>query len=615
MTDPIVQRGIAHAEAMATLDRVCAEPTVIHLVSAYRRFDELAAAIPHAALKMACLSTFTAEPLTPAIRLASLRAGIRTDIWTAPFGQVVPTLIDADKGLGRFAPDVVLVAARLADVVPDLYDGLLNNEAPTAQKVADYLDQLSAGIAAFRQRSQATLLIQDFERPCFLVAGLNETDSAGSQIDIWQSANRRLQDVATVSGNCYVMGYDALVAHHGSASWIDPRTELYGRIPIAAKHYWDYGQFVVRYLRPLAGKTRKVIILDADNTLWGGILGDDGIDGIKLGSDFPGSAFVRFQRRLLALQQRGIILCIASKNEPGSVENVVNSHPEMVLRPDHIACMRVSWSPKPDAVRDIAETLNLSPDSFVFIDDSPVECAMMRETLPEVMTIQLPDDPARYADVIASLEGFDQFTLSEEDKQRGAMYKAEADRKQLASAAVDLPSFYRGLKMRLSIGINDERFVARAAQMTQRTNQFNMHTIRCSEDDIRAQMRAADSEVLTLSLSDRFGDSGVVGLAVVEKSANRWLLHMLLMSCRVLGRTVESAFVAWISKRALDAGAVELRGVFVPTVKNAPFADFYHRCGFEPTTTDTDAVLWVLKLISADTTIPDWFDIEPAPST
>lgn len=609
MTDPIPQRGLTHAEAIGRLDRVCAEPTVVGVHSAYREYDALSAAIPHATMKLACLSTFTATPMTPAIRLAALRAGIHADVWMAPFGQVATTLIDAKAGLDAFAPDVVLVATRLADVVPDLYDGIMGDAIPAARMVADYLAQLGAGVAAFRQRSQATLLLQDFERPGFLVAGLTEIDAPGGQVDLWRSANRQLHDIAADNGNCYVMRYDALVARYGSTSWVDPRTELFGRIPIAARHYWDYAAFVVRYLRPLAGRTRKVIVLDADNTLWGGILGDDGIDGIKLGHDFPGNAFVRFQRRLLALQRRGVILCVASKNEPGSVERVLASHSEMILREDHIACMRVSWSPKPDAVRDIAATLNLGLDSFVFIDDSPVECAMMRESLPEVMTIQLPEDPARYADIVASLDCFDQFVLSEEDKRRGAMYKAEADRKQLATAAVDLPSFYRGLNMRLSIGINDERSIGRAAQMTQRTNQFNMNTIRCTEDDIRSRMHSADQEVLTLSLTDRFGDSGVVGLAVIIKSPDHWRIEMLLMSCRVLGRTVESAFVTWIAGRAKAAGAAELHATFHPTAKNSPFADFFGRCGFASSPSETNTRQWVLKLDSADTTIPGWFEV------
>ncbi|HPF38404.1 MAG TPA: HAD-IIIC family phosphatase [Phycisphaerae bacterium] len=600
----------SHADAIRILDGVADDPTQVALASAYRQFDALADAIPHTSLRLAVLSTFTTAPLIPAIRLAAIRAGIRADVWNAPFGQVAPTLINPQSGLDAFTPDVTLVVTRLADIVPSLYDGAGATSTPIAHAIADYLNQLSAAIGAFRQRSQSTLLIQNFERPDYVVAGLAETEAAGGQIDLWRSANERLGEIAAEAGNCCVMQYDALVARHGASSWIDPRTELFGRIPVAPRRYWDYAGFIRRYLQPLAGRTRKVIVLDADNTLWGGILGDDGPDGIKLGHDFPGNAFTRFQRRLLALQQRGIILCVASKNEPGSVERVIETHPDMVLRPEHFASMRVSWAPKPDAVREIAATLNLNTDSFVFIDDSAVECAMMRETLPEVLTVHLPDDPARYPSVIASLDCFDQYTLSEEDRRRGAMYKAEADRQRLASTTVDLPTFYRGLEMRLSIRVNDERAVSRIAQMTQRTNQFNMNTIRCTEGDILAWMRSGDHDVVTLSLSDRFGDSGVVGLAVIRKSHRQWTLHMMLMSCRVLGRTVESTFIRWIATRADAAGVSVLAGAFTLTQKNRPFSDFYGQCGFSPPSPDTNDSLWVLKVESADTTIPDWFDIE-----
>lgn len=609
MADALPYDVRRHADAIECLDGVRQNPTIVNLLMAHRRLDVLASAIPHVNVRMATLASFTIDPLTAPIQVAALAAGIRLETWNSPFGQVIPTLVDPGVGLDAFAPDIVLVATRLADVVPQLYDGVLDGVPTAVTAVADWLDQLDAALMSFRQRSRATLLLQTFERPTFLVSGLAEAFTPGSQLDIWRTANERLQQIADRVGKCNLVDYDALVSRHGSRTWIDPRTERYGRIPIAAHHYWDYARFIVRHLRPLVGRTKKVIVLDADNTLWGGILGDDGPNGIKLGHDFPGNAFVAFQRRLLGLQRRGVVLCIASKNEPGSVESVVSTHPEMVLRPEHFACMRVSWSPKPDAIREIGRILNLGLDSFVFIDDSAVECAMMRETLPEVEIVQLPEDPARYSDVIESLDCFDQYTLSSEDRQRSAMYKAEADRRQLAETTVDLPSFYRGLRMTLTFGVDDERQIARAAQMTQRTNQFNMNTIRCTEDDIRRSMAAADEEVITLSLSDRFGDSGVVGLAIIHKQPDIWGLPMLLMSCRVLGRTVESTLIAWIAQRALAAGAKELRASFEPTAKNQPFADFYRKCGFAPASADSPARLWVLKLDQADTTIPDWITV------
>ncbi len=611
MQAPEAQSQLTHAEANKLLDLVGANPTLINIATAYRRLSALTAAVPHTTIRFAALSTFTLDPMTPSLQLAALGARIELHPWIAPFGQLAPTLIDANSPVTPFAPDVVLIAARLADVVPNLYDGpQSNNTDGLMATVSDYLDQLDASITTYRDRSSATLLLQNFERPSYIVSAISEFEAAGGQLHAWRYANSRLRSLAEKIGNCHVMDYDALVARHGSRHWIDPRTELYGRIPIAAGHYFDYAKFIVRHLRPIAGRSKKLIVLDADNTLWGGILGDDGLDGIQLGHDFPGNAYLRFQRRLLALHQRGILLCIASKNEPGSVEHAVASHPEMILRPEHFTSMHVSWSAKPDAIRHIAETLNLGLDSFVFIDDSAVECAMMRDSLPDVMTVLLPDDPARFADVIESLDCFDQFTLSDEDRRRGVMYKAEADRRQLATTAVDLPTFYRSLQMRLTIGVNDKRHAGRAAQMTQRTNQFNMNTIRCVEDDIQAWIRAPDVDVFSLGLTDQFGDSGIVGLAVVRKSDDNWHLHMLLMSCRVLGRTIESTFVAWIANRARTAGVPNLGATFVSTPKNQPFADFYHKCAFESGPAESQSRQWVLDLDSADTRIPDWFTIE-----
>jgi len=599
------------ADAQALLARVDADPSIVNISGAVRQLGALQAALGRARCRMACLASFTMEPIVPALQLQAIRSGLALDVHVGPFGQIEQQLLDAGGGVEGVDPDVVLVAARLADVCPAVCATFAGMTGAAAQQAVDaWLDGLHAALRAFRGRHRGVLLIQNLEQPADVALGMADAAADVSQRGLIDRANDRLRAIADALPNCYTMDYDALIAAHGRRRWTDARTMYYARIPVAPRHYWDLAGFYVRYLRPLHGLTRKVLVLDADHTLWDGVVGDVGLHGIALGPDYPGNAFVAFQQRVLNLYHRGVVLCIASKNEPGAVEEVLDKHPDMVLRREHFAAISVNWDDKPTNVRRMAADLNLGLESFVFLDDSPVECELMRVTLPDVLPVCLPRDPAGYPAVVDALDCFDQFHVSEEDRSRGRLYQAESRRAEIRHAATDLDAFCRQLAMRLSIYVDHAPHVARAAQMTNRTNQFNMHTVRCTEDDIRGFMQQADSEIVTVALQDRFGDSGVIGLAVVNRASDQWTLHMLLMSCRVLGRGAEQAFASWLASRARSAGARRLAAEFAPTAKNRPFAGFYGDLGFKPAEARDELQMWRYDLATAGPNAPDWFEIE-----
>jgi FkbH-like protein len=598
------------AAANAVLAEVAADPSLVNIARATRELKASRAALARVSLRLGCVSSFTFEPLQPALELQGLRAGIGMDIYTGPFGQFEQELIDPSSGLAAFEPDVVLLAVRLQDVCPALYEAFNSLRGDDATRLLEeWIGRLRAALSSFRGRSAAHVLVQNYDMPASPALGIADRHADVSQRVVIDGANQALSELAGSFENVHVMDYDSLVAGHGRLTWADARTAYYARIPVAPAHYWALAGFYVRHLRPLYGLSAKVLVLDADNTLWGGVVGDVGVDGIALGQDYPGNAYVAFQKRVLDLHKRGVVLCLASKNQPGSVEEVFKQHPDMVLREEHFAAMRVNWDPKPESVRRLGADLNLGLDSFVFMDDSAVECEMMRTALPEVHTVHLPRDPAEYPGIIESLDCFDQWSVSDVDRKRGRMYKAEVGRRELQTASIDMPTFYRQLEMKVELFVNHAAHVARASQMSNRTNQFNMHTIRCSEDDIRAYMTGEDSDVYTLALRDRFGDNGVVGLAVVRKASARWVLHLFLMSCRVLGRTVEQTFVAWIAARAREAGAERLAAEFVPTAKNKPFSTFYADCGFVEAESSGEVRYWAWQLKDADATTPDWIEL------
>lgn len=611
MSNPkLPQPALNASQAARLLDDAGGQPSLVQIARLNAAYPELCDALMRVTARVGIVSSFTAEPIGGVLRLSAIRHGLRVNEYVAPFGQFEQELIDPASGLAAHKPDVVLFAVRLRDVLPDLYESFNSHSASSiAAALDEWFARLESALRAFRTRSKAPILMHNYELPAHPAAGIAEFATQPSQTATLREANRRLAELAQSLDNVYVMDYDCLLARVGREHWTDPRTALLARIAVAGRHYWTLASFYVRHLRPLFGLSRKVLVLDADNTLWGGVVGDVGLNGIALGPDFPGNAFVAFQRRVLDLYHRGVVLCLASRNEPGSVEEVLDKHPGMVLRGEHFAARRINWQPKPQNLQDMADELNLGLDSFVFIDDNPVECEMVRLQLPQVMTIQLPSDPAHYAGIVESLDVFDQWSISAEDRRRGELYRAEAGRRALQTESVSLEDFYRRLAMRITLGVNRPQDVARVAQLTVRTNQFNMNTVRCTEDDIRAFLSSGRHDVLSLALVDRFGDNGIIGAAIVERAGSDHVLNVFLMSCRVLGRTVEQGFMRCIAGRAQRAGAARLVGLFAPTAKNRPFANFYPDAGFAKGPETSGVERWMLSLSAFDATLPDWIEL------
>lgn len=602
--------SLTAADAVRLLAGVAANPTTLSVRQADSRFDALADVLPTTPLRVGILSSFTFDPIVPYLRLQGLRSSIRIEPFVAPYGQFEQSMIDPNSGLYSHGPDLCLVAVRLEDVCPQIYDSFNGtSRADIDSAIDDWFSRLEQSLRTFRSRSNAAVLIQNYDLPSHDAAGIASVAPGESQTDVIRAANSRLQSLAGELEKVYVLDYERLVARHGRVHWSDARTALFARIPIANRHFWPYAGFYLQYIRPLFGKAKKVLVLDADNTLWGGVSGDVGMDGIALGHDFPGNAFVLFQRRILELYHRGVVLCIASKNEPETVDQILDQHPEMVLRSEHFSAMQVNWDAKPGNLRKLADMLNLGIDSFVFIDDSPVECEMVRQALPEVLTIQLPDDPAAYPHIIESLDVFDQLTISAEDRKRGQLYKEEAGRRDLKTQVVDLESFYRQLETKMTLHVDHAPHTARASQMCNRTNQFNMNTIRYTEGDIASFMADPDQEVVTLHVSDRFGDNGVVGMAIVRYQPGIANIHAMLMSCRVLGRTIEQSFLKWIAHRAKGRGCTTLSAEYVETPKNRPFGRFYEDAGMTDSAKSEDTVVWACDLADFDTEIPPWMMI------
>lgn len=322
---------------------------------------------------------------------------------------------------------------------------------------------------------------------------------------------------------------------------------------------------------------KKCLVLDLDNTLWGGVVGEDGPQGIQLDFETPGSHFLAFQQAILDLYNRGIILAINSKNNYDDAMEVIRRHPNMVLKEHHFAATRINWNDKVENMRELAKELNIRTDSMVFLDDDPRNRSLMKQILPEVETPELPEDPTQYAPFLLELPYFERSELTAEDKMRGRMYVTERLRKKAEESHASRESFLSSLGLKAFGYQDDSSSLARLAQLTEKTNQFNMNKCPLAEEEIRRYIDSPNHAVFHLAARDIFGDYGIVGFALVKKDPPVWRLESLLMSCRALGKGIEEAFMHFITEQAKKDGITELEIVFKETSKNQPAKDFLNR--------------------------------------
>ena len=322
---------------------------------------------------------------------------------------------------------------------------------------------------------------------------------------------------------------------------------------------------------------KKCIVLDLDNTLWGGVVGEDGMSGIAISLQPPGSYYIAFQQALRDLHDRGIILAINSKNNLEEALEVIRKHPNMILKENHFAAIRANWDEKTENMRSLAKELNIGLDSMVFLDDSPYNRADMRSVLPEVETPDLPADPAHYAKFLHSLPHFASGAITDEDKMRVNLYVTERLRKEAEKSYSNREEFLKNLGTELRFFEDDPVSLARLAQLTEKTNQFNVKKRPFSENEISGYMRSDGYAVFHAQAIDQFGDQGIIAFALVRKDADRWHIESLLMSCRVIGRGIEEAFVAEIASRAAAAGAQTISVTFELSDKNEPARAFVQK--------------------------------------
>lgn len=568
---------------------------------------------PHVGLapcRLFVLRSFTVEPVVLLLRAAAFFGGIDLTVKVGEFNAYAQEILDPAGPLEAFAPDAAILAVQTRDAAPGLWDDFADLSPQRRETAAAEAAAAFRGwMAAFRRRSSAALVVHSLELPEHPGCGALDAQDAGGQARLIARVNEEIRAAAAALPGVWVLDYDALVARAGRRHWHDQRKWLTARLPIRAECLPALAAEWMRYLHPIAGRIAKVLVTDLDNTLWGGIVGEDGMDGIQVGREYPGAAYYNLQRVILDLHRRGILLAAASKNNPEDAMRALESHPGMLLRPHHFSAMRVNWNDKAASLREIAAELNVGTDSLVFLDDNPAERRRIRLELPEVAVIELPEDPLGFARALRECPLFERLAVSAEDGERARYYTEQRGRGELQRGAASLEEFYRSLAQRVEIAPLEAATLARAAQLTQKTNQFNLTTRRRTEAQLAALASEPGCEAWTVRVADRFGDNGLVAVLVLRHAGEACEIESLLMSCRVIGRTVETAVLAFAAARARALGAQRLEGWFIPTAKNAPAAEFYRGHGFRLAAERDGAGFWTLPLDAAAVACPPWIEL------
>ena len=488
--------------------------TAHYLLASYERLRQH---VPLTPCRLALLRSFTVEPLVPLLQAAAFAHGIALEVHLGAFNTYAQDILDPASTLYHFAPDVVLLAVQTRDIVPELWNDYTDLTAEARDAAIKHtIDSLHTYITTLRSRSQAHLIVHTLETPAMPSQGVFDQQSTNGQVGAIQEINTALRQLAHQQRGVYVLDYDAVVARYGRIHWYDERKWLTTRLPISAGCLMPMAQEWLRFLAPLTGRVCKALVVDLDNTLWGGVIGEEGMEGIQLGLEYPGAAYQALQRVILDLYQRGIILAVCSKNNFDDAMEALEGHPGMLLRPQHFAAWRINWQDKAQNLREIAAELNIGIDTLAFLDDNPVERAHIRADLPEVTVLPLPDDPMDYATALRATPVFERLVLSDEDRERGRYYVEQRQRVDLEQRATSLEDFYASLQQEVDIMPVDAASLTRVAQLTQKTNQFNTTTHRYSEQQISTMAESPDWDVYAIRVRDRFGDNGLVGVVIVH---------------------------------------------------------------------------------------------------
>ena len=533
-------------------------------------------------IKVGILSSFTLNGLDETLHVKTSELGIRYQSYVSGYNQYNQQFLDPESDLYNFSPDITFLILDTRNFFGDSFYFSYNMSNTERKSLfEEKFSQLKNLIEIFQTNSNSKLIIANFNIPHYSPNGIIETKSEFGFHEMIEEINKKLREISKNSNSVYIYNFNNFISKFGEKNVFDYRQFHLGDIQITYNLIPSLADELMGYIKPIHGKNKKCIVLDLDNTLWGGVVGEDGFDGIELGHTANGKAFIEFQKELLSLWHQGIILAINSKNNFDDAMKVIREHPDMILKENNFASMQINWNDKAENMKAISNELNIGLNSMVFFDDDKINQARIRQEFPEILTVDVPDDSSQFSPLLKNMNDFNVLQRTKEDQNRGKMYAQQRERKTLENSISDLDEFLKQLEIKVKIKKSDQFLIPRISQLTLKTNQFNLTTKRYQEEEIKEFSNDPNFEVGCAQVLDKFGDNGITGVYIVKKNEDFWIIDTFLLSCRIMGRGVENAILAEIMKSAKQNGINEIKAKFIPTEKNKPAENFLSEFGFE----------------------------------
>jgi FkbH-like protein len=550
-------------------------------------------------IKIAFTGNFVLQPIKPFLNYFHLRSNILVDSLFSDYGQYTYEILNSGSDVYNYKPNITVCL---------LSEHVIFDEVSTPWRLDDIEKALQAKVQhittlanQYANNSQGLLILNTIPLSSNRLNQIIDYKSKAILSSLWKEFNANILKISAQLKSVIVIDLDPLVADANGLS--DDRMSQYTKMHMTESLLSNYAEEISKISRAIVGQSKKCLVLDLDNTLWQGILGDDGFHGIEVSETLVGEAYHKFQCVIKQLADQGVLLTINSKNDQDNVINVLQNHPQMVLNDTDFVKICANWFPKHENIQTISESLNLNPDSFVFVDDSDFERNLLRYKLPKVRVIDLEDDPATFASSLLKDGWFNTLEITKEDYSRGEKYKTEVDRQDFLSKFDSIEDYLKELKIKVNLFTPQAEDIGRISQLTLRTNQFNMTTKRYQEAEVSHILETKTTTIIGIHAQDHFGDNGIVGCVFLRHSHDNQELYIenFLLSCRVFSRGIENITLEHILQTAKQAGIKRVYAEYSPTAKNQKVRDFYTKHGFVAVNNTDTGVLYEHSLEDINT--------------
>jgi FkbH-like protein len=600
------------------LELVRKEPTHRNYWNVYKRIKQLDFSDSEISsqdrISFALMSSFTIDPLAIYLDIDCRLNGLFPEIYIAPFDRYHEEVLNNNSGLYKSQPDVILFFVRVESLLEEnfIVDYPQMDKEQKEAELDRIIHDFKQLLTSLNQRTDALIIFSNFIVPLFSPFGILDNKQVIGLKRFYHSLNLRLEESFRENKQVFIFDLDEVAGNFGKDKYLNYPMYYRGSILFNDSFLSRISYSLMGYIKALKAKNRKCIILDLDNTLWGGIIGEDGFEGIKLNVNYPGNEFLDFQKSILSLNRRGVILAINSKNNLEDALEVFHKHPYMQIKENILAAHRINWNDKVQNLIELAKEINIGLDSIVFIDDNPVERARVESSLPDVLVMEMPSSPTLFRKTLEGLNDFNTLSLTVEDLRRSEMYYAKRKRHDLEQQVQSIEEFIKSLEIVVTIRKADEFVLPRVTNLLNRTNQFNLTTRRYTETEVQQMHKKLGKFLLyTLQAQDKFGDEGIVGVAIVEtKSTECWVIDSFLLSCRVIGRRIETIFLNKIIKDAKNRNLDKIEAKYFPTKKNSLVSDFYLNHGFQLVQElNNGETYWILHLRDFNIEYGDYIEV------